>query len=86
MPMLECWKSFEVVLASDLAAEQVIDRITSQIRLIAADAGDFVQCVRIDSGQHRSDGWCRWSAAYLPGPPSTFPTAIVASRDLVYGG
>ncbi|MEB3030103.1 hypothetical protein [[Mycobacterium] nativiensis] len=70
-----------MLLPVDLTAEQVIDRINTQIRLNAADAGDFVQRTRIDSLEHHSDGWCRWLAAYLPGPPGTFPTAITETQQ-----
>lgn len=35
----------------------------------AADAGDFVARIRVDGSVEQSEGWQKWSVAYLPGPP-----------------
>lgn len=69
------WKPVEVLLPEDLARDEVIDQVNALIRFNAAEAGDFVQRVRIDDAQPHSPGWRRWPAEYLPGPPGTFPTA-----------
>lgn len=67
------WKILDVILADDLPAEQVVDQINAQVRLNAAEAGEFVQRIRIGVAQPHSPGWQCWPAAYLPGPPGTFP-------------
>lgn len=71
--MQESWRPIEVILAEDLSHERVVEEINAQIRINAAEAGDFVARVRIGVGQPHSPGLLRWVSAYLAGPPGAFP-------------
>jgi hypothetical protein len=67
------WKPIEIIVPAKLSPRQVLDSIYAQIRINAADAGDFVQQIQVGVGEPYSDGWSRWTASYLPGPPAIFP-------------
>ncbi|GFG69699.1 hypothetical protein [Mycolicibacter senuensis] len=71
--MQESWRPVEVILAEDLSHERVVEEINAQIRINAAEAGDFVARVRVGFGQPHSPGLLRWDSAYLAGPPGSFP-------------
>ncbi len=73
--MQDNWRYVQAILPASLTTQQVIDRVTSRIRLNASEAGEFVLRIHIDAGEAHPDGWRRWSAAYLPGPPGAFPPA-----------
>ena len=84
--MPDSWKPVEVIVSDDMQLPQVIDQINARIRIIAGEAGDFVQRIRIDAAQPHSPGWRRWLVAYLAGPPGAFPSVgpelpPVVSRD-----
>ncbi len=71
--MQNCWKPIEVIVPARLTAGQVLDYIQAQMRINATEAGDFVQQIQLGVGQPHSEGWLKWTASYLPGPPAAFP-------------
>jgi hypothetical protein len=71
----EAWKSVDIILPARLSAREARDHIEAQIRINACDAGEFVQQFRIEAHEPRSQGWTKWTASYLPGPPGRFPTS-----------
>ena len=73
------WKTVEVFLPCTLSAHEVRarDHAYSTIRVIASEAGEFVDQVRIGAGIRQADGWCKWSARYLPAPPGVFREQVV---------
>jgi hypothetical protein len=71
--MQNCWKPIEVIVPARLTPSQVLDYIQAQIRIEATEAGDFVQQIQVGVGQAHSEGWWKWTACYLPGPPASFP-------------
>ena len=74
--MQHCWKPVEVIIPETLSAREVLDYIHAQIRINASPAGDFVQQISVGVGQRHFEGWRKWSASYLPGPPAPFPTLV----------
>jgi hypothetical protein len=70
-------RTVEVFLPSTLTADQVRHRAYSAIRVIANDAGDFVEEIRIRPGISQADGWCKWIAQYLPAPRGGFRDHVV---------
>jgi len=74
------WKAVEVVLPVTVPPTQVPAHIDAQLRIIAYEAGDFVEQYRIGLEIARSGGYARWSASYLPGPPGVFPAREGAGR------
>jgi hypothetical protein len=73
MEMQNCWKPIEVIVPARLTASQVLNHIQAQIRISATEAGEFVQQIQLGVGQPHGDGWWKWTASYLPGPPAAFP-------------
>jgi hypothetical protein len=65
-----------MILPASHSPREVLDHIHAQIRIIASDAGEFVKQVQIGIGHPHSDGWRKWSASYLPGPPGPFPPVV----------
>lgn len=63
------WKAVEVVLPVTVPSTQVSSHIDAQIRIIAYEAGDFVEQYRVGLEIARSGGYAKWSASYLPGSP-----------------
>jgi hypothetical protein len=74
------WKAVEVIVPATLTPKEVSEYIHAQIRINATEAGEFVQQVRVGVGQPHSNGWRKWTASYLPGPPGPFP-AIGSPTD-----
>jgi hypothetical protein len=74
------WKPIEMLLPMALSPREVLHRLYEQVRLNATEAGDFVHEIRVDVGHPPSDGWQRWTAAYLPGPPAPFPAVPRRTR------
>lgn len=70
------WKPIEIILPAKLSDQQVRDQIAAQLRVDATAAGEFVQQIQIVVGQHYSDGWLKWTASYLTGPPGRFPDPV----------
>jgi hypothetical protein len=79
--MQDCWKPVEVIIPETLSAREVLDYIYTLIRINATAAGDFVQQIRVGGRQPHSDGWCKWSVLYLPGPAAPFPTLVDHPTD-----
>jgi hypothetical protein len=71
------WRTVEVFLPCTLAAHEVRHQAYSTIRVIAAEAGDFVGEIKIGAGICQADGWCKWNAQYLPAPPGVFIDQVV---------
>jgi hypothetical protein len=65
----DVWKSVQVFVASNHNASETLRSIQAQIAVFAHEAGEFVREVRIGEGIERGNGWHKWSAQYLPGPP-----------------
>ena len=63
----------EVFVPADLTEPETRRYLHAQIQEIANEGGDFVAEVRLGTKGSEVDGWCKWSAEYLPGPPGTFP-------------
>lgn len=66
------WKSVEVFLRDGLSREEVRRNLYDQVLSAAADSGEFVRQIRIGRSVRHSDGWRKWEATYLPGPPGLF--------------
>ena len=75
--MEDDWKTVELFLPCTLGAHEVRDHAYSTIRVIASEAGEFVDQIRIGAGIRQADGWCKWSAQYLPAPPGVFREQVV---------
>ena len=75
--MEDDWKTVEVFLPCTLNAHEVRDHAYSTIRVIASEAGEFVDQIRIGAGIRQADGWGTWSAQYLPAPPGVFREQVV---------
>jgi len=71
--MDDIWKPIDLILPETLSPRQVQDQIHAQIRINATESGDFVHQIQVGVGQAHSDGWTRWTASYLTGPPAPFP-------------
>ncbi|CAN5416479.1 hypothetical protein BH11ACT6_BH11ACT6_09550 [soil metagenome] len=67
------WKALEVIIPDHLSASEILHYIHAQVRVIAAEAGEFVREVRVGVGTPHSDQYLKWSASYLPGLPGKFP-------------
>ncbi|EHB59020.1 hypothetical protein MycrhDRAFT_1456 [Mycolicibacterium rhodesiae JS60] len=70
--MSDIWKSVEIFLPSDMSKDAVRDTLLDEIICTATDAGDFVHRLRIGGSVPHADGWRKWTASYLPGPPGVF--------------
>jgi hypothetical protein len=51
------WKTVEMFLPSTLSALEVRDHAYSTIRVIASEASEFVDQIRIGAGIRQADGW-----------------------------
>ncbi len=69
---MSMWKSVELFLRDGLSREEVRAMIHEHIVYVAAEAGEFVRRIRIGRSVRHPDGWRKWDAAYLPGPPGLF--------------
>ena len=67
--MSEIWKSVDIFLPSDMSEAAVRATLRDEIICTATDSGDFVGRIRIAQGVSNTDGWRRWTASYLAGPP-----------------
>lgn len=70
--MSDIWKSVEIFLPSDMSTDDVRDTLLDEIICTATDAGDFVHRLRVGGSVAHTDGWRKWTASYLPGPPGVF--------------
>lgn len=70
---MQCWKSVELTLPDTLSPADVLAHAHAQIRIVASEAGEFVQQIRISVGVAHPDGYKKWTASYLTGPPGPFP-------------
>lgn len=75
----DAWKHTDIILPARLSASEARSRIEAQIRINACDAGEFVRQIRVVNNEPYPSGWCKWTAAYLPGPPGPFPIASAAA-------
>jgi hypothetical protein len=73
---MEGWKKIQLFVPSRLSSSEVRDDVQSAICVNASEAGEFVTQIRIDAGVPHSEGWRRWSAYYLTGPPGLFDRII----------
>ena len=71
-----CWKRFEIDLPASLSEREIVNQVNSYLRIVASEAGDFVAHIRIEGYNTASQGWRRWSSAYLPGPPAPWPDPV----------
>ena len=55
-----------------MSKDDVRDALRDEIICTAADGGDFVRRIRIGGGVDHTDGWRKWEASYLAGPPGHF--------------
>ena len=67
--MEEVWKTVHLFVPSDRTPSEVLIYLQEQINVIAHEAGEFVRQIRIGDGVDQVNGWHKWSASYLPGPP-----------------
>ncbi|MBB3605978.1 hypothetical protein FHT40_005667 [Mycolicibacterium sp. BK556] len=67
--MSEVWKFVDMFLPSDLSEAQVRTALRDGIIRTAIDSGEFVSQYRVCTGVNHSEGWRKWTASYLPGPP-----------------
>jgi hypothetical protein len=70
---MHCWKTVELILPDSLDAAEVLRHAHALIRITATEAGEFVQEIRVGVGVPHHDGWRKWTASYLTGPPGAFP-------------
>jgi hypothetical protein len=66
---MDDWKFFDFFLPSWMPKPEVGKELRHRVLMAAADSGDFVGGFRIGHHESYSDGWDRWTAGYLPGPP-----------------
>lgn len=66
----ENWRSVQLVLHGTFTPAKVLDCARAQIRIIAADAGEFVQDFRIRLSATQRPGWKTWTVSYLLGRES----------------
>ena len=66
------WKSVELFLRDGLSREEVRASIHDHVLCAATEGGEFVRRIRIGRSVPHADGWRKWDAAYLPGPPGLF--------------
>jgi hypothetical protein len=76
----DIWKSVEVFLPSNMSNDDVRDTLRDEIICTATDAGDFIRRLRIGESVAHTDGWRKWTASYLPGPPAAFRYAPSLER------
>ena len=55
--MEDDWKNVEMFLPSTLGAQEVRDHTYSTIRVIASEANEFVDQIRIGAGIRQADSW-----------------------------
>jgi hypothetical protein len=55
--MEDDWKTVEMFLPSTLSAQEVRDHAYSTIRVIASEANEFVDQIRIGAGIRQADVW-----------------------------
>jgi hypothetical protein len=67
--MSEIWKFVEMFLPSDMPKDEVRSALRDGIIRTATDGGEFVRRYRIGGSVDHTDGWRKWTACYLPGPP-----------------
>lgn len=76
------WRPVEINLPTSLSVHEVVEQVHSHVRLIASEAGEFVHHIRITGWKPAAQHWRRWSVAYLPGPPGTWPDPVDLRRWL----
>ncbi|BBX03636.1 hypothetical protein BST36_07290 [Mycolicibacterium moriokaense] len=52
-----------------MPVDQVGNQLRARVLHFAADAGKFVDDMRIEGKAAHSDSWFEWRMAYRPGPP-----------------
>ena len=70
--MSEIWKSFEFFLPTNLSRRYVRIALRERIVQTAHEGGEFVRRFRVGASEAHDDGWRKWTASYLPGPPGVF--------------
>lgn len=70
---MRCWKSIDLMLPDSLSPADVLAQVRAQIRIVASEAGEFVEQIRIGTGVAHPEGYMKWTASYLIGPPGVFP-------------
>jgi hypothetical protein len=70
--MHDGWRTVDVFLPGHLEASEVKQEIRNRVLRAAAEGGEFVQRIRFGSEARHADGWRKWHASYLPGPPGVF--------------
>lgn len=63
------WQSFDYYLPEDMPEAEAVSELRRRILIAAAERGDFVGNFQSRCRGRHSDGWQRWTAAYLAGPP-----------------
>lgn len=77
------WKAIEVVVPTYCSEVELRQLITDHVRVVATDAGEFVQaitvgrCIVLSAEHHRCE------VSYLPGPPGKFPTSVGVRSDFL---
>lgn len=61
------------MLPDNLSAADVLAQARDQIKIIASEAGEFVQQIRIGACIAHGGGYRKWTASYLTGPPGVYP-------------
>jgi hypothetical protein len=77
--MSDLWRSIDLFLADTLSALEVDDEIRSGVVRFASSGGEFVRRIRVVGHVEHSEGWRKWSVAYLVGPPGS-PPRLTAQR------
>jgi hypothetical protein len=70
--MLGAWRSVELFLPGNLSRDEVRAELRTRLLRAASDCGEFVHGIRIEGSVSHTDGWRKWSAAYMSGPPGLF--------------
>lgn len=63
------WQFFDFYLPGEMPRHEAVQELRQRILTVANDRGDFVGGFRIDRREAYTEGWDRWTAGYLPGPP-----------------
>jgi hypothetical protein len=64
------WKTVDLFVPSTLTHQEAVDYLLTHLRTIAHEGGDFIHDVRLAPCARHSNEWDRWTASYLPGPPT----------------
>lgn len=70
--MSQAWRSIEIFLPDTMSMVDVKTTVRGEILCTATDSGEFVRRIRLGDSTDHTDGWRKWTASYLTGPPGVY--------------